>query len=82
MPTHCNLDSLDFGSVGRRAIVAGFDGGQITSDAGALLLGATDKAIRLIERYASAFGDARDQDCVEHSVPTLVGQRVFGLALG
>lgn len=82
MPTHCNLDSLDFGSVEGRAIVAGFDGGTITSDAGALLLGATDKAIRLIERFADAFTDGRDQDAIEHSVPTLVGQRVFGLALG
>jgi Transposase DDE domain group 1 len=82
MPTHCNSDSLDFGSVEGRTIVAGFDGGTITSDAGVLLLGATDKAIRLIERFADAFTDGRDQDLIEHSVPTLVGQRVFGLALG
>ena len=45
MPTHCNLDSLDFGSAEGRSIVAGFDGGQITSNSGALLLGATDKTI-------------------------------------
>jgi hypothetical protein len=51
MPTHCNKDSLDFGSVGGRAIIAGFDGRTITSDAGALLLGATDKAIGLIGRF-------------------------------
>jgi Transposase DDE domain group 1 len=82
MPTHCNKDSLDFGSVGGRAIIAGFDGGTITSDAGALLLGATDKAIGLIGRFAAAFTDTRDPDLIEHSVPTLVGQRVFGLALG
>jgi hypothetical protein len=46
------------------------------------LLGATDKAVRLIERFAATFTDARDPDLIEHSVPTLVGQRVFGLALG
>ena len=82
MPTHCNLDSLDFGSVEGRAIVAGFDGGTITSDAGALLLGATDKAIGLVGRFAACFTDGRNQDLIEHSVATLVGQRVFGLALG
>ena len=82
MPTHCRLDSLSFGSVDGRAIVAGFDGGEITSDAGALLLGATDKAIRLVARFAAAFTDARNPELIEHSVATLVGQRVFGLALG
>jgi hypothetical protein len=82
MPTHCKRDSLDFGSVEGRAIVAGFDGGQITSDAGALLLGATAKAIGLIDRMAAAFRDVRDQDLIEHSIATLLGQRVFGLALG
>jgi hypothetical protein len=82
MPTHCSADSLDFGSVEGRAIVGSFDGGTITSDAGALLLGATNKSIRLVERFAGAFADTRDPDKIEHSVPSLVGQRVFGLALG
>jgi hypothetical protein len=36
-----------------------FDGGAITSDAGALLLGATDRAIRLVERVAGCFQDGR-----------------------
>jgi hypothetical protein len=62
--------------------VAGFDGGAITSDAGALLLGATDRAIRLVERFAQCFIDRRRAELVEHLVPTLVGQRVFGIALG
>ncbi len=81
MPTHCNPDSLDFGSVEGRSIAAGFDGGQITSNAGALLLGAADKAIGLIGRFAGALTDARHPDWIEHTVPTLVGQRVrAGLA--
>ena len=82
MPTHCTTDSLDFGSVDGRRIVAAFDGGTITSDAGALLLGATDKAIGLVKRFAATFTDKRNPDLIEHSVATLVGQRVFGLALG
>ncbi len=73
MPTHCHKASLDFGSVGGRASIAGFDGGTITSDAGALLLGAPDKAVRLFERFAAAFTDTRDPDKIEHRVPTLVG---------
>ena len=60
----------------------GFDGGAITSDAGALLLGATDRAIRLTERFAACFTDTRAAELVEHQVETMVGQRVFGIALG
>jgi hypothetical protein len=62
--------------------VAGFDGGAITSDAGALLLGATDQAVGLVGRFADCFIDRRRPELVEHRVSTLVGQRVFGIALG
>jgi hypothetical protein len=54
----------------------------MTSDAGALLLGATDRAIRLVDRFAECFADSRTPELIEHTVRTLVGQRVFALALG
>jgi hypothetical protein len=82
MPTECSPMLFAFAPVEGRAVVAGFDGGAITSDAGALLLGATDRAIGLVRRFAACFTDARDPDRVEHTVATLVGQRVFGIALG
>ena len=63
-------------------MVAGFDGGKMTSDAGALLLGATDRAIGLVDRFAACFTDGRAAELIEHTVRTLVGQRVFGIALG
>ena len=61
---------------------AAFDGGLVSSDAGALLLGATDRAIGLIDQFAACFHDERREDLIEHEVATLVGQRVFGIALG
>jgi len=82
MQTDCTPTLFRFAPVDRREVVAGFDGGSISSDAGALLLGATDRAIRLTERFAECFNDARDQERIEHRVATLVGQRVFGIALG
>jgi len=82
MPTECNSELFDFTPVQGRAVVAGFDGGAITSDAGALLLGATDRAIGLMRRFAECFIDRRRPEWVEHRVSTLVGQRVFGIALG
>jgi len=73
---------VGFEAVEGRAVVAAFDGGAITSDAGALLLGATDRVIRMVDRLASCFVDRRCQAQVEHSVATLVGQRIIGIALG
>jgi hypothetical protein len=63
-------------------VVAAFDGGTVSSDAGALLLGKADAAIGLIDRLAGCFSDRRQANRIEHSVRTLIGQRVFGLALG
>jgi hypothetical protein len=82
MPTECNPDLFGFARVEGRAVVASFDGGTLTSDAGGLLLGATDRAIRLVDRFAACFSDSRSAALIEHEVRTLVGQRVFGLALG
>jgi hypothetical protein len=82
MQTECSADLFGFAPVERRAVVAGFDGGRMTSDAGALLLGATDRAIGLVERFAACFTDGRAAELVEHSVATMVGQRIFGIALG
>ena len=82
MPTECSAEQFDFGTVEGRAVEAGFDAGLVTSDAGALLLGATDRAIGMIDRFAACFHDERRADLIEHEVVTLVGERVFGIALG
>jgi hypothetical protein len=82
MPTECSAECFDFGIVERRPVEAAFDGGLVTSDAGALLLGATDRAIGMMDRFAACFNDERRADRIEHAVATLVGQRVFGIALG
>jgi hypothetical protein len=82
MPTECSAKSYGFARVESRSVVAAFDGGAVTSDAGGLLLGATDRAIGLVGRFAGCFVDHRRADLIEHEVATLVGQRVFGIALG
>ena len=82
MQTDCTSDQLAFEDFDGRRVVAAFDGGLITSDAGALLLRHTDKAINLFNRVASCFVDQRKQEMVVHELPALVGQRVAGIALG
>src|SRR6266498_702726 len=82
MQTECTADFFGFEPVEGRKVIAAFDAGAITSDAGALLLGATDRAIGMMDRFAACFHDERRRDLIEHEVVTLVGQRVFGIALG
>src|SRR3974377_1755909 len=82
MPTECSPELFEFAPVERRTVGAGFDGGAITSDAGALLLRATDRAIGLIGRFAECFIDRSRRGLVEHRVTRVVGQGVCGIALG
>jgi hypothetical protein len=82
VPTECSATLFEFAPIGGRQVVAAFDGGAITSDAGALLLGETDRVIRLTDRFATCFIDTRMPELIEHDVATLVLQRVVGIALG
>ncbi|HEV7880974.1 IS1380 family transposase [Bradyrhizobium sp.] len=82
MPTDCIPTLFDFAPVEGRKVVANFDGGAITSDAGGLLLGATDKVLGLTRRLAACFKDHRDPDLIEHRLETLLTQRITAIALG
>ena len=82
MPTGCRANALAWAPVDGRRVVADIAGGSITSTAGALLLGAADRAIGLIERFAACFMDGRASGRVVHDISTLLGQRVLGSALG
>lgn len=82
MPTQCSQSELDLGRSGGRKLVGAFDGGALTSNGGVVLLAAADKRIGLSRRLAQCFTDLRFADAVRHSVPDLLRQRIFGLALG
>jgi hypothetical protein len=73
MQTECSADLFGFASVERRAVMAGFDGGRMALDAGALLLRATDRGIGLVERFAECFTDGRAPELTEDEVSTMVG---------
>lgn len=82
MQTECTRMLFEFEPVDRHRVVAAFDGGTMTSNAGALLLGEVDRTIGLTSRLAACFTDRRNPELVVHTVPTLVGQRVVAQALG
>src|SRR5512142_2343700 len=80
--TQCNSTGLDFPMLGRREIVADFDGGYITSDGGALLLRKAEQLTSVIGLFAACFTDHRNPDLIEHTLGELVAQHVYALALG
>jgi len=82
MPADCNAGQLEFEALGNRKVTAGFDGGAITPNAGALLLRQTDHVIGLSRQAAACFKDARRQEYIEHTLETLIAQRIHGIALG
>lgn len=82
MGTECTSTKLTFQRLRHRRVEADFDGGYITSHGGGLLLREVEKKRRIISRLAACFTDGRDPSRAEFSVEQLVGQRVFGLALG
>ena len=80
--TECNQSGFGFEACGSREIVARFDGGTISSDGGAFLLRQTDQRLNLLPRLAECFLDGRKQEQVKHSIPEMLSQRIYGLALG
>ncbi|MBD3853426.1 MAG: IS1380 family transposase [Acidobacteria bacterium] len=82
MHTQCNPEQLEFQGLGTRKVVADFSGGRITSDAGSLLLREVEEGTGILRSFAACFVDYRVPESVEHSVPELVAQRVYAIALG
>jgi hypothetical protein len=82
METQCTPSQLEFHALGQREVVGKFDGGNITSDAGGLLLRETEKRTSIVQGFAKCFQDLRNPDLIEHTVAELIAQRVYGLALG
>ncbi len=80
--TECSTDALDFERLGSRQVVGNFDGGRLTSDAGALILREVDRRIGLIDALNSCIPDPRDPLLTQHEQVTMLTQRIFGIALG
>jgi len=82
MTTECNQRTFEFQSLAARAVTARFDGGIMTSDAGALLLREVEANSGILQRFAACFEDFRDAELIEFTVEELLKQRVFALCLG
>src|SRR2546423_5467357 len=80
--TECKPKPFQFHSLGSREVVAKFDGGDITSDAGGLMLREVEQRTGILKKFAGCFVDYRNPEAIEHPVEDLVAQRAYGLCLG
>jgi len=80
--TECKPKVFEFHALGNREVVANFEGGDITSDAGGLMLREVEQRTGILKKFAGCFVDYRNAEAIEHSVQDLVAQRIYGLCLG
>jgi hypothetical protein len=80
--TDCNTSSIRFTPLARQQVIASFDGGPITSDAGAILLREVDRRLNLFDRIDEIIPDPRDPDLITHTQRTLIAQRIIAIACG
>ena len=70
---------LTFPAIGGKEVVSRNDGGDITSDAGLLLVSLADKKLGLTLAMAAAIADHRDQSKVEHSIIEMARERIYAI---
>lgn len=82
MKTDCMQKKFDFQELGKREVVAQFNGGTISTDAGALLLREVEHGKGILKQFSRSFTDYRNQDGIEHTLEELLSQRIYAIALG
>jgi hypothetical protein len=80
--TECTQETFAFAAHFSRRVEAEFTAGQVSTDGGSLLLRATERRINLLGRLTACFSDGRAPLLVEHQLGEMLGQRIYGLALG
>src|SRR5437899_1454575 len=80
--TECKPKGIEFHALGSREVVGHFDGGDITSDGGGLMLREVEQRTGILKKFAACFVDYRNPEAIEHPVADLVAQRSYGLCLG
>lgn len=80
--TECTQPAIELQGPGRRKIRVDFQGGNVSSEGGGLLLREVERQRGWIRGLAECCTDTRNPAWVEHPIDSLLAQRIFGLALG
>ncbi len=73
---------FDFPAVGRKKVIAAFDGGRLTSDGGVMLLAAAERRLGIADKLAALIADRRDPNLVTHRLADILRARIFAIACG
>lgn len=71
-----------FPPVGGKPVHVAFDGGQLTSDAGVLLLAEVDRRLGIAKRLANCLEDPREPAAIQHSFAEMIRFRALLIACG
>ena len=82
MTPECTTEQLEFGGLRSQRVVGRFDGGELGSDGGGLLLRELALRSGLFQRLSACFRDYREPQRMQHPLEVLVAARVLGIALG
>ena len=63
-------------------VIVNFNGGQVTSDAGLSLIAEIDRKLQITSQFAQCFQDYRQVNRIDHSIESLIKQRIYGLVMG
>ena len=80
--TECKTKRFEFHALSNREVIAHFDGGDISSDAGGLLLREVEQRTGILKQFAECFTDYRKPEWIEHPVQDLLAQKAYALCLG
>ena len=80
--TECKTKRFEFHALSNREVIAHFDGGDISSDAGGLLLREVEQRTGILKQFAECFTDYRKQEWIEHPVQDLLAQKAYAICLG
>src|SRR5260221_8426863 len=80
--TECSQLGFELPGLSGRKIEGNFEGGNVSSDGGLVLLRQVDRWIGLTKALAKRLPDKRDPDKIEHCLESMLRQRIYGLALG
>ena len=80
--TKCNTEQLTFSFFQKRQLTVDFEGGEITSDAGLLLIRQADNSLQLAQGIAACIEEHRDMRYADHDMMSLLRQRLYQIVAG
>jgi Transposase DDE domain group 1 len=80
--TECKQGKFEFQDIKGKRVEGRFDGGQLSSDGGLLLIREVMEKQGFFNRLSGCFSDYRSPEAITHTVESMLRQRIYGLVAG